>query len=206
MLERCVNLALFRHDASHVYELPFEKDARYRCCQTYGGTRSHHGDSHFSVDFWMPIGSVICAARSGCVVRSLDTNELPTDGCNSIRICHDDFSVACYAHIRLNGALVSDGEWVDVGQPIALSGNTGCSGRPHLHFHVQTAYDKTRIPTLFRTSIGVLDMLIDNEFYSQTDVSVRSPTEESDNHRMQRRTGGLFSRLLASLSPVPADA
>ncbi|WP_144043525.1 M23 family metallopeptidase, partial [Rhodopirellula baltica] len=186
MLERCVDLALFRHDPMHVYELPFESNRRYRCCQSYGGTRSHHGSSHFSVDFWMPIGSVICAARRGRVVRATDAGELPTDECNSIRICHDDFSVACYAHICLNGALVSDGDWVDVGQPIALSGNTGCSGRPHLHFHVQTSYDKTRVPTLFRTSDGVLDVLIDNKFYGATEFSIETPTEDAGNHRMQR--------------------
>jgi murein DD-endopeptidase MepM/ murein hydrolase activator NlpD len=32
---------------------------------------------------------------------------------------------------------VREGEWVEAGDPIGLSGNSGCSTGPHLHFEVR---------------------------------------------------------------------
>jgi murein DD-endopeptidase MepM/ murein hydrolase activator NlpD len=56
-------------DADVIYELPFELGARFRVLQGYGGTYSHTGDSHYSLDFSMPEGTQTCAARSGIVYR-----------------------------------------------------------------------------------------------------------------------------------------
>ncbi|WP_419901400.1 M23 family metallopeptidase [Kiloniella sp.] len=41
-----------------------------------------------------------------------------------------------YLHLKKNGVLVEIGERVERGQVIGLSGNTGYSTAPHLHFHV----------------------------------------------------------------------
>ena len=56
---------------------------------------------------------------------------------NLIRIVHDDGSMAIYAHLRENGAMVRVGQRVSLGQLIGYSGNTGFSSGPHLHFCVQ---------------------------------------------------------------------
>jgi murein DD-endopeptidase MepM/ murein hydrolase activator NlpD len=50
---------------------------------------------------------------------------------------HVDGSVARYIHLQKRGALVKLGDEVRQGQRIALSGNTGQTGGPHLHFDVQ---------------------------------------------------------------------
>jgi murein DD-endopeptidase MepM/ murein hydrolase activator NlpD len=56
---------------------------------------------------------------------------------NSIRILHDDGSMAVYAHLQVGRAQVYVGMRVQAGQLIAYSGNTGFSSGPHLHFAVQ---------------------------------------------------------------------
>ena len=45
--------------------------------------------------------------------------------------------MALYAHLKPEGVQVRVGQQVRQGQPIALSGNTGYSTAPHLHFVVQ---------------------------------------------------------------------
>jgi murein DD-endopeptidase MepM/ murein hydrolase activator NlpD len=56
---------------------------------------------------------------------------------NFIRILHDDGTMALYAHLREEGALVRVGQRVRAGQQIGLSGNTGFTTGPHLHFVIQ---------------------------------------------------------------------
>ena len=56
---------------------------------------------------------------------------------NFIRIVHDHGSMAVYAHHQHEGVQVRTGQRVRKGQPIGLSGNTGFSTAPHLHFVLQ---------------------------------------------------------------------
>ena len=49
---------------------------------------------------------------------------------------HEDGTEAQYIHLTYNGALKNEGDNVNQGEIIALSGNTGKSSGPHLHFHV----------------------------------------------------------------------
>ena len=65
-----------------------------------------------------------------------------------------------YVHIAQNGALVAPGEQVDQGQPIAISGNTGLTHRPHLHTALYREADFSRqasIPIAYRNAEGSLD-------------------------------------------------
>ena len=71
---------------------------------------------------------------------------------NYVTIGHDDGSQAVYVHLQMNGALVKLGDWVTTGDLIGLSGNTGYSTGPHLHFKVsqqKSPADFVSIPTLF---------------------------------------------------------
>ncbi len=108
-------------------------------------TTTHWAAGNFGVglyafDFAMPIGTKIVAAREGVVVA---VEERYQDGNgedlkeNLVFIKHSDGTVARYMHLTHQGVLVSEGERVQQGQVIALSGNTGDSGGPHLHFDVQ---------------------------------------------------------------------
>jgi murein DD-endopeptidase MepM/ murein hydrolase activator NlpD len=56
---------------------------------------------------------------------------------NYVRILHPDGSMGLYAHLEEGGVLVRVGQQVRAGQPIGLSGNTGFTTGPHLHFAVQ---------------------------------------------------------------------
>ena len=53
-----------------------------------------------------------------------------------------------YYHLKLNGALVEEGDPVGAGQAIGLSGNTGWSTRPHLHIEVKD-FLYNSLPLLF---------------------------------------------------------
>ena len=86
---------------------------------------------HEGVDYMVPEGTVIHASAGGVVVYA-DTH--PQYG-NMIEIDHGNDVVTRYAHA--SKLLVSVGQMVRRGQEIALSGSTGRSTGPHLHFEVR---------------------------------------------------------------------
>jgi murein DD-endopeptidase MepM/ murein hydrolase activator NlpD len=59
------------------------------------------------------------------------------DRANNVRIVHADGTMAVYAHLQLESARVQVGVHVRAGQVLALSGDTGYTTGPHLHFCVQ---------------------------------------------------------------------
>ena len=54
---------------------------------------------------------------------------------------HDDGTLGEYMHLSPSGIEVKPGQRVERGRELALSGNTGFSSTPHLHFQVMTAGD-----------------------------------------------------------------
>ena len=56
------------HDDYYVYRLPYDDDVSYAVLQGYGSKLSHQGSEYFTVDFRMPEGTRIHAAREGTVV------------------------------------------------------------------------------------------------------------------------------------------
>jgi murein DD-endopeptidase MepM/ murein hydrolase activator NlpD len=56
-------------------------------------------------------------------------------------VLHDDGTLGEYMHLAPSSVEVAPGERVERGQELALSGNTGFSSTPHLHFQVMTAAD-----------------------------------------------------------------
>lgn len=131
-----------KHDADYHYRLPFEPGQAYRVIQTFGGRVSHQGESEYAVDFAMPEGSGVCAARPGRVVATQSSSNTGgprkkfRDEGNFIYIRHADRTLGVYVHLEKDGVLVDAGDYVRRGQLIGLSGNTGWSSRPHLHFGV----------------------------------------------------------------------
>ena len=49
-----------------------------------------------------------------------------------------------YAHLKYNGSKLKIGNKIKTGEILGLSGNTGFTSRPHLHFHV-LKLNKTKI-------------------------------------------------------------
>jgi murein DD-endopeptidase MepM/ murein hydrolase activator NlpD len=120
-------------------------------------------DSYHAVDFAMPIGTDIHAARGGIVFDVASTNfrggtdpERDLIAANLVRILHDDGTFAVYAHLNWNTIRVKPGDQVARGQYIADSGNTGFSSGPHLHFAVirNRGQGLESVPVVFRGPDG----------------------------------------------------
>lgn len=92
------------------------------------GTR--WGRMHEGVDWSCPVGSAIKASCGGKVVSAGWMNGYG----NCIVLSHPDGKQTRYAH--LSSILVEVGQTVSQGDKIALSGNTGNSTGPHLHFEI----------------------------------------------------------------------
>lgn len=142
--------------AGILFELPFPSGQTYECKQSFlnssGGASNptHTGDASYAVDFAMPIGSDIVAARDGVVVEIVQNysnhaagyQPLPSDlgKENRIVIMHDDYTYSVYGHINTNSSLVNMGDRVSGGvTKLCTSGNNGMSYGPHLHFSVLKA-------------------------------------------------------------------
>lgn len=129
---------------SHLFSLPYPIKDKHRVIQGYEGRFSHRSDwSRYAIDFAMNIGDSICAARAGVVCWVVEHNneggpkQSFLSKANTLIVYHEDGSFAHYAHLCQDGALVEVGDIVKQGQVIALSGNTGFTTRPHLHFVVR---------------------------------------------------------------------
>ena len=123
----------FKADTSYIYQLPFSKHKKVFLIQAYESNLSHKGE--VALDF---------------KIGGLKPENL-SDG-NFISIQHSDGSVAHYWHLQKEGALAKVGDVVVKGQLIGLSGNTGYSAFPHLHFEVNQ--NGKQIPTRFQTKKG----------------------------------------------------
>jgi murein DD-endopeptidase MepM/ murein hydrolase activator NlpD len=153
------------HDDDHVYALPYASGKSFRVLQGYGSRFSHTGLEAYAVDFDMPEGTPVHAARSGVVARVEESHSTGCweDGCgrfaNFIVILHSDGTTGEYYHLQKDGALVDVGDRVVRGQEIGLSGNTGHTTMPHLHFAVYraTEWGNTQsIPVRFNSADGVV--------------------------------------------------
>lgn len=131
-------------DKAH-YQLPFSAGQQFRIAQAFGGKASHTDtQNYYAVDIGMPEGTPVLAARDG-VVMTVDNDFYGAgldmakygDRANNIRVVHSDGTMAVYAHLELEGARVHVGQRVHAGQVLALSGDTGYTTGPHLHFCVQ---------------------------------------------------------------------
>ncbi len=154
-----------KHDDKHLYRFPYASGNSYYVLQGFGSRFSHTGLEEFAVDFHMPVGTPIHAARGGTVVQVVEEHLRGCweDGCgkyaNFIVILHSDGSTGEYYHLKNDGSYVQPGDHVTQGQLIGLSGNTGHTTMPHLHFAVYeaVAWGNTRsIPIRFNSAKGVV--------------------------------------------------
>lgn len=163
-----------KHDDSRMYLLPYPSGLSFPVSQGFHGKYSHTGGDCYSIDFKMPEGSPIHAAREGVVAGIKDDSSVGGSDkkyewdANYILIQHSDGTLGHYVHLQKNGVKVNVGDKVQAGQFIGLSGNTGHSTGPHLHFAVfkaQTGKQRETIPVKFRIAPLLADVLSEGRSY-----------------------------------------
>ena len=136
----------------YAYRLPYPHGSTFSVLQGFHGAFSHHGSNVYAVDFDCPVATRVLAARPGVVVATNDAAEgsgttpefLEYDRTNFVLVLHDDGTLGEYMHLSPSGVKVAPGQRVARGDVLALSGNTGYSTTPHLHFQVMTAGEDGR--------------------------------------------------------------
>lgn len=101
---------------------------------TYGtltsGFGPRWGTVHKGLDWGVPVGTACRASRAGTVVSAGWSGGYGY----CVVIDHGDGVRTRYAH--LSSIQVSNGQYVNQGEVIALTGNTGDSTGPHIHFEI----------------------------------------------------------------------
>ncbi|MEQ9104626.1 MAG: M23 family metallopeptidase [Rhodothermales bacterium] len=160
------------HAASVTYALPFERGTSWLVGQGYNGQATHRGK--YALDWAMPEGTAVRAARGGMVVsveadfRTGGLDDELKGQANHVSIQHDDGTIGTYVHLRHGGVEVEEGMHVREGDLLGWSGGTGYASGPHLHFEVYTVNDdltRTTIPVEFRTRGRSAEMLIEGRTY-----------------------------------------
>ena len=156
-------------DTSYLYTLPFSKGKHYKIIQSFNGKFSHtKAHSKYAIDFGLKIGDTITAARNGIVIfvkedsKKHGKTDKYIDYANKMKILHDDGTIGEYVHLNFNGALVNVGDKISVNQPIGISGLTGFTTTPHLHFVVYKERSLS-IPVFFKGYKN--EVLIKKKFY-----------------------------------------
>ncbi len=141
----CVSLVIFIQAAvltaedSSEYVLPYSQKESHKLLQGHNGPWGHKGHCEFAYDFQMAVGTPVHASRSGKVVHLEESHRDSTRKAgeeNVVVVRHDDGTYARYYHLTQNGVTVAVGDDVKKNQPIGLSGDSGASAGPHLHFDV----------------------------------------------------------------------
>ena len=133
----------------NVYLLPFNKRDLFKAISD---PRAHFAHFKHAIDFILPVGTKILAPRNGIVTDiKVDSKEGGWEPkynnikyLNYMTVKHSNGEYSQYVHLKYRGALVKLGQKIKAGQPIALSGNTGFTTCPHLHFHV-FKFNKTKV-------------------------------------------------------------
>lgn len=128
-------------DDDFVYAVPFGGEEPRELVQGFDGPETHMASMRYALDFAMPEGTPVLAAREGQVLLVQDgfteggTDPKLLERANLVVVAHSDGSMASYGHLE-RGVRVRVGQRVTEGQVLAFSGATGYAGQPHLHFHV----------------------------------------------------------------------
>ena len=164
-----------RHDPAALYRLPYTSGSAHRVGQSYDGAFTHQGANRFAVDFNMPLGTPIRAARAGLVVDRKDDGVLgcPQSRCapdgNFVRVRHADGTLAEYAHLQHRGVAVVLGQTLAVGQLLGYSGATGYASGPHLHFAVKkprAINEWESLPITFVSRNGSVEKPVEGAIYT----------------------------------------
>ncbi|MDO6526409.1 M23 family metallopeptidase [Motilimonas sp. 1_MG-2023] len=152
--------------ADYAYQVPFNLPQAAYISQGFNGSFTHsEPHSQYAIDVPLPEGTEVVAAREGTVVEVVENNsgaataDFAKTKANVVRIAHADGTMTVYAHLKTFSSKVRVGQLVKRGEPIALSGNTGFSTGPHLHFAVQInqQHELVAVPFLLQINGAVVE-------------------------------------------------
>lgn len=161
--------AFAHHNDDYLYALPFTKGSNVCVSQGYNGETSHKGLSAYAVDFPVPVGTPIYAAREGTVVAAEGSSNLGGASpeyrrfANYVIVEHNDGTMGNYYHLKQGGGVAIVGMKIVKGQLIGYSGNTGYSSGPHLHFSVSKVDPVSmrrpmNLPVKLQTASGIVTL------------------------------------------------
>jgi murein DD-endopeptidase MepM/ murein hydrolase activator NlpD len=121
-------------DPNPLWSGAFERPTQTETSGVFGSSRIYNGvkkSQHLGLDFRASTGTPVHATNAGTVILA---RPLYFEG-NCIMLDHGQGLMTIYMH--LSEFKVKEGEKIAAGQLIALSGGTGRSTGPHLHFAVR---------------------------------------------------------------------
>lgn len=120
--------------------IPYTISSKYgpRSAPTAGASSNHAG-----IDVSVPRGTLVLSTEAG-TVQNVGSNNARG---NYITVLYDSGYQGTYQH--LDSSLVKAGQRLAEGAALGLSGNTGISTGPHLHFEVKDTTGKTIDPEIY---------------------------------------------------------
>ena len=156
-------LSTAKHDRKTVYAFPFASGTTCLVSQGFRGSFTHSGNNEYAVDFNLPEGTPVLAAREGVVEVAVDQFDQGgvdpnlRDRVNFIFVRHPDNTYGEYVHLKQGGVVARPGTRVKVHDLLGYSGFTGYAQGPHLHFAVfrpRSGTERETFPIRFRTTDG----------------------------------------------------
>ena len=118
---------------TRLWRLPFERPVEGKITSLYGLRRILNGkpkNPHRGLDFRSPMGNPVKSCADGVVILVGDHYYAG----NSVYVDHGNGVVSMYFH--LSKPIVKEGDKVQRGQAVGLSGMSGRATGPHLHWSV----------------------------------------------------------------------
>jgi len=103
-----------------------------------GGIKTQGLHGYNAIDIGTPVGTTLYAAAAGQIIIAKHSGWNGGYG-KYVVISHNNGTQTVYGH--MSQVIVDEGETVAQGQVIGLSGNTGHSTGPHVHFEIRGAYN-----------------------------------------------------------------
>jgi murein DD-endopeptidase MepM/ murein hydrolase activator NlpD len=133
--DKSVKQDVFQHtDPAREWSGRFRAPVSASVSDVFGTRRTFNGKTqslHQGLDYAVPTGTPVSAANAGTVLLA---GPLYFEG-NCVVLDHGQGLLTLYLH--LSEIKVKQGERIEAGQPIGLSGGTGRATGPHLHLAVR---------------------------------------------------------------------